>query len=300
MPPGRPPLRIGAGALAMGLGISLMHYVGMSAVHLAGPTWHEPPYRRRRGRDLDRRERFRPVGARQPADPAAAVPRRGRAGSGDFRHALHRDGGDAARPAVLRRRRASSGPNPPCRAIRWRCSPRSSRSASRAPFFCRWCRMGAPRQSPSPRRQTRSPPRRRPRRTAMEQAPFTDPPPSRRRAFDPGREGRARARTRRRRHLRDSRQRALHLCPRRRAGIFLQPVDQRARGAARSEGLPESASQLHRLGRPHRAASSDRARPASRNWACLCAAASRLRAPTIARSSSGSARSPAENRALRS
>src|ERR1700734_2577405 len=36
--PGAPMLRIGAGAIAMGLGISLMHYVGMSAVHLAGPT----------------------------------------------------------------------------------------------------------------------------------------------------------------------------------------------------------------------------------------------------------------------
>jgi diguanylate cyclase len=42
--PGPPALRIASGALAMGLGISLMHYVGMSAVHLAGPTWHEPPY----------------------------------------------------------------------------------------------------------------------------------------------------------------------------------------------------------------------------------------------------------------
>ena len=30
--------------LAMGLGISLMHYVGMSAVHLAGPTSHDPSY----------------------------------------------------------------------------------------------------------------------------------------------------------------------------------------------------------------------------------------------------------------
>jgi NO-binding membrane sensor protein with MHYT domain len=41
---GPPALRIASGALAMGLGISLMHYVGMSAVHLAGPTWHEPSY----------------------------------------------------------------------------------------------------------------------------------------------------------------------------------------------------------------------------------------------------------------
>jgi NO-binding membrane sensor protein with MHYT domain len=41
---GSPILRIGAGATAMGLGISLMHYVGMSAVHLAGPTSQETPY----------------------------------------------------------------------------------------------------------------------------------------------------------------------------------------------------------------------------------------------------------------
>src|SRR5271156_4900651 len=42
--PGPPALRIGAGAIAMGLGISLMHYVGMSAVHLAGPTSQETPF----------------------------------------------------------------------------------------------------------------------------------------------------------------------------------------------------------------------------------------------------------------
>ena len=42
--PGRPAFRIGAGALLMGLGISLMHYVGMGAVHLAGPTSQEAPY----------------------------------------------------------------------------------------------------------------------------------------------------------------------------------------------------------------------------------------------------------------
>jgi NO-binding membrane sensor protein with MHYT domain len=37
-------LRITLGAVAMGLGISAMHYVGMSAVHLAGPTYQEPPF----------------------------------------------------------------------------------------------------------------------------------------------------------------------------------------------------------------------------------------------------------------
>jgi diguanylate cyclase len=42
--PGPPAVRIGTGALAMGLGVSLMHYVGMSAVHLAGPTSYAPSY----------------------------------------------------------------------------------------------------------------------------------------------------------------------------------------------------------------------------------------------------------------
>jgi diguanylate cyclase len=42
--PGTPAFRIGTGALAMGLGVSLMHYVGMSAVHLAGPTSYVPSY----------------------------------------------------------------------------------------------------------------------------------------------------------------------------------------------------------------------------------------------------------------
>lgn len=39
-----PRLRVGLGALTMGLGICIMHYVGMSAVHLAGPTYQEPPF----------------------------------------------------------------------------------------------------------------------------------------------------------------------------------------------------------------------------------------------------------------
>ena len=41
---GPPSFRIATGALAMELGISLMHYVGMSAVHLAGPTSYVPFY----------------------------------------------------------------------------------------------------------------------------------------------------------------------------------------------------------------------------------------------------------------
>ena len=82
-----------------------------------------------------------------------------------------------------------------------------------------------------------------------------------RRGLHSGREGRAGARTRRRRHLRHSRQRPLHLCPRRRAGIFLQPVDQRARGAPRSESVRARPSQLHRLGSTASRGSSDRAKP---------------------------------------
>jgi len=42
--PGSPRMRIGLGAVAMGLGICAMHYVGMSAVHLAGPTYQQPPF----------------------------------------------------------------------------------------------------------------------------------------------------------------------------------------------------------------------------------------------------------------
>src|SRR5271155_5001378 len=42
--PGPAAVRIAAGAVAMGLGISSMHYVGMSAVHLAGPTRQETPF----------------------------------------------------------------------------------------------------------------------------------------------------------------------------------------------------------------------------------------------------------------
>jgi diguanylate cyclase len=41
---GPPAFRVASGALAMGLGISLMHYVGMSAVHLAGPMSYVPSY----------------------------------------------------------------------------------------------------------------------------------------------------------------------------------------------------------------------------------------------------------------
>jgi NO-binding membrane sensor protein with MHYT domain len=42
--PNAPRLRIVLGALGMGLGVCTMHYVGISAVHLAGPVHQEAPY----------------------------------------------------------------------------------------------------------------------------------------------------------------------------------------------------------------------------------------------------------------
>ena len=59
-----PRTRIGLGAVAMGLGICAMHYVGMSAVHLAGPTYQEPSFRRRLGGGFGSGERAGALGAR--------------------------------------------------------------------------------------------------------------------------------------------------------------------------------------------------------------------------------------------
>jgi NO-binding membrane sensor protein with MHYT domain len=42
--PSTPRLRIALGALGMGLGVCIMHYVGVSAVHLAGPVHQEASY----------------------------------------------------------------------------------------------------------------------------------------------------------------------------------------------------------------------------------------------------------------
>ena len=96
-------VRIGGGAVAMGLGISLMHYVGMSAVHLAGPTRQEAPY--------VVASVAVSIGVSALALWALDIrPTRtrtllARAGSriGDFGDALHRHGGNAPRSALLRR-----------------------------------------------------------------------------------------------------------------------------------------------------------------------------------------------------
>jgi diguanylate cyclase len=42
--PGNAALRIGGGAVGMGLGVCAMHYEGISAIHLAGPTTQEPAF----------------------------------------------------------------------------------------------------------------------------------------------------------------------------------------------------------------------------------------------------------------
>ena len=101
----------------------------------------------------------------------------------------------------------------------------------------------------SPRRRAADRPRRR----------SNSPASSRRRAAapradgDPRRKGRAVAGYRARRYFRRARQRALHLCLRRRAGIFLQSVDQRRRGAPRSGAVPARPSQPYRRDPSHRA-----------------------------------------------
>ena len=54
-------------------------------------------------RSVDRGQRLCLMDDRQAADPAAVVPRRDRARPGDRRNALHGDGRNAPRPALLRR-----------------------------------------------------------------------------------------------------------------------------------------------------------------------------------------------------
>ena len=102
--PGPPRMRIGLGAIAMGLGICLMHYVGMSAVHFAGPDLSGAAIRRRVGRRFHRGERACALVAGEPSESFAPLSRCGRAGLRDIGHALHGDGGDAARSPMFRRR----------------------------------------------------------------------------------------------------------------------------------------------------------------------------------------------------
>ena len=303
---GPPALRIGTGALAMGLGVSLMHYVGISASSSGRANVARTALSHCRGCDRDRRQRFRPVDDRQPADPSAVVPGRGCARPGDFRNALHGDGRDAPRPAVLRRfafrRRPKSALSRNTLALLATVvafgvsgafllslvpDTRGPRSAGARPAEAEPAAPLAPMAAPHGLEPT-----------PFQESPSAEPPPVAPPAgpmrLDPGREGRTHARDRRQRHLRHPRQRPLHLCPRRGEGIFLQSLDQRARSAPRSQSVPEKSTAVTSSRSIASRGSGDRAKPASPNSDCLCAAASRLRAPTTVRSSSGSARSPAK------
>ena len=100
----------------------------------------------------------------------------------------------------------------------------------------------------------------------------------------PGREGRSGALPRRRRHLRRSRQCALHLHPRRREGIFLQSLDQRVGSGASTRRISRASIAATSSGSRGFRASANRAKPRSRSLANPCAAPSRSRGANIARS----------------
>jgi diguanylate cyclase len=146
--PGSPTFRIGTGALAMGLGVSLMHYVGMSAVHLAAPTSYVPSY----------------VVASIAVSIAASAfalwtidrrPTRPRLFLGAIALGLAISG------MHYTTFRVSSARSRRCRATRLRCSPRSLRSACPAPFFFRSCRMRGHLETPKVLRRKCSGSRRR-------------------------------------------------------------------------------------------------------------------------------------------
>ena len=171
-----PALRIGVGGVAMGLGVSVMHYVGMSAVHLAGPTWHEPSYA---------------VAAVVIAIGASAFalwaldsrPTRPRLFLGAVVLGLAISGMHYTAMAGMRLdplcfdTSRFVGADPRCRATRSRCSPRSYRSASRAPFCCRSCPTGARPEAAPSRRAFRHTGRSGARRCARRRSPRSSAPP---------------------------------------------------------------------------------------------------------------------------
>ena len=261
--PGPPALRIGTGALAMGLGVSLMHYVGMSAVHLAGPTSYAPSY----------------VVASIAVSIAASAfalwtidsrPTRPRLFLGAIALGLAISGMHYTAMAGMRL-------DPLCYDVSRFVGAESALSRNTLALLATVVAFGvsgafllslvpdarAPRSAEAalaeaepaaPLAPIAAPHGLAP--DAVSQESPAEPPPrraDRTSRLDPGREGRARARDRRPRHLRRPRQRSLHLCPRRREGIFLHALDQRARSPPRSQSVPESPSQLYCLGRSHRA-----------------------------------------------
>ena len=170
----------------------------------------------------------------------------------------------------------------------WRCLPRSSRSAFPAPFFSRWSRMGAP-----PSRRARAAGRRSPLcrpapAHAVEQAPFTDPPL-------------ARAAGRSIRVEKDGRWRDIAVddifAIRANAHYtYVHDGEQEyfcnlSISALEARLDPRPFLRVHRSHivsvRPNRAREARGRERRLRNSDSLCGAASRLRAPIIARSSSG-------------
>ena len=237
---GPPALRIGTGALAMGLGVSLMHYVGISAIHLAGPTWHEPPYL---------------IAAVVVAIGASAFalwtidsrPTRPRLFLGAVALGLAISGMHYTAMAGMRL-------DPLCFDVSRFVGAEFGAIAQHACAACHGrCVRGVRRFSSLAGARCARPPKRRPGRSRTGGAARSNsraarsgahavpgvairrtaarPAGCRTSRLDPGREGRAHARDRRQRHLRHPSQRALHLCPRRGEGIFLQSLDQRARSA---------------------------------------------------------------------
>ena len=288
--PGSPAFRIGTGALAMGLGVSLMHYVGMSAVHLAGPTSYLPSY----------------VAASIAVSIAASAfalwtidrrPTRPRLFLGAIALGLAISGMHytamagmrldplcydvsrfvGAELALSRNTLAllatvvafgvsgafllSLVPDGDGRASR-SAEAASAEAESAAPLAS----IAADGLAATPVQELAAdlPTVVAPRRTGC---------------VDPRREGRAHARDRRPRHLRHPSQRPLHLCPRRGEGTFLQSLDQHARSPTRSQSVPESPPQLHRLDRSHRAGQTVRRSGRRRTW-IACA----LQHPSCARS----------------
>ena len=225
--PGPPAFRIGTGALAMGLGVSLMHYVGMSAVHLAGPTSYVPSYVVASiGVSIGASAFALWTIDRRPTRPrlflgAIAL---GLAISGMHYTAMAGMRLDPLCYDVSRFVGAEFGAVAQhARAPRHgRCVRRVRRLSSVARAGCerapgRRARSGrgrTGRAAACPNSGARSGANAVP-RGALCRRPIAHRPACRTGRFDPGREGWAPARNRRLRHLRNPRQRPLHLCSRR-------------------------------------------------------------------------------------
>ena len=242
--PGPPALRIGTGALGDGprrQPHALCRHVGGASGR--ADVVRRPPMSSPRSPCRSRPAPLRSGRSTAAPTRAAVVPRR------DSRSAWRS-------PACTIRRwpgcgltrsattfRVSSAPNSALSRNTLALLATSSRSACPAPSCSRSCRMRArPERRGAAEPDRRCPPHARVQRAdAVQGRRSAEPPPVDRPSgeprVDPGREGRPPRDIAVERHLRRPRQRALHLCPRRREGIFLHALDQRARGAARPRGF---------------------------------------------------------------